>query len=61
VNAHAPAEDKHDDSKDSLCEGLEQVFNHLAKYHVEIMLRDNNAKLGEKIFSNWHLGLRVYV
>jgi hypothetical protein len=51
LNVHAPTENKHDDSKDNFCEGLEQVFNHFPKYHVKILLRDFNAKLGrEDIF-----------
>jgi hypothetical protein len=28
LNVHAPSEEKSDDSKDSFCEELEQVFDH---------------------------------
>jgi hypothetical protein len=43
---HAPSGEKSDDSKDSLYEELEQVFDHCTKYHMEILLKDLNAKLG---------------
>ena len=48
---HAPSEERSDDSKDSFYEELEQVFDHLPKYHMKILLGDFNAKLErEKIF-----------
>jgi hypothetical protein len=46
VNVHAATEEKRDDSKDSLYEELEQVFDHFSKYHMKILLGDFNAKLG---------------
>jgi hypothetical protein len=46
LNAHAPTEEKSDDSKHSFYEELEQVFDHLPKYHTKILLRDFDAKLG---------------
>jgi hypothetical protein len=33
LKGHAPTEEKSDDSKDSLYEELEQVFDHFPKYH----------------------------
>jgi endonuclease/exonuclease/phosphatase family metal-dependent hydrolase len=48
LNAHAPTEEKSDDSKDSFYEELEQVFDHFPKYHMKILLGDFNAKLGRK-------------
>jgi hypothetical protein len=48
LNAHAPTEEKCDDSKDSFYEELEQVFHHFPKYHMKILLRDFNAKLGRE-------------
>jgi exonuclease III len=45
LNAHAPTEEKSDDSKDSFYEELEQVFDHFPKYHMQILLGDFNAKL----------------
>jgi len=45
VNVHAPTEHKHDDSKDNFCEELEQVFDHLPKYDMKILLGDFDAKL----------------
>ena len=39
------------DSKDSFCKDSESVFNHFPNYHMKILLRDFNAKLGrENIF-----------
>ena len=50
LNVHEPSEER-DDSKDSFYEELEQVFGHLPKYHMKIMLGDFNTKLGrEDIF-----------
>ena len=47
----APREDKSDDSKYSFYEELEQVFHHFPQYHMKILLRDFNAKVGrENIF-----------
>jgi hypothetical protein len=45
LNAHAPTEEKSDDSKDSI---YEQVFDHFAKHHMKIPLGDSNAQLGRK-------------
>ena len=51
VNAHAPSEKKSDMLKDSFYAELEQVFDHLPKYHMKILLGDFNAKVGrENIF-----------
>jgi hypothetical protein len=47
----APTEDKCDDTKDSIYEELEGVFNQFPKYHMKILLEDFNAKVGrEDIF-----------
>ena len=51
VNVHALSEEKSDDSKDSFCEELEQVFGHFPNYHMKILLGDFNAIVGrENIF-----------
>jgi len=51
LNVHAPIEEKSDDSKDSFCEELEQVFDHFCKYHTKVLLQDFNAKMErENIF-----------
>jgi len=42
---HAPSEEKSDNSTGRFYEKLEQVFNHLPKYRMKILL-DFNAKLG---------------
>ena len=55
------SQDKSNDSKDSFYEELEQVFEHFPKYHMKIILGDCNVKLGERIFSNRQLGIRVYI
>jgi hypothetical protein len=48
LNAHAPTEEKSDDSKHSFYKELEQIFDHFPKYHMKILLGDFNAKLGRK-------------
>jgi hypothetical protein len=51
LNDHAPPQNKADDVKDSFCEDLERVFGTFPKYHMKILLRDFNAKVGrEDIF-----------
>jgi hypothetical protein len=51
LNVHVPTEDKIDDKKDSFCEELEYIFDNFPKYHMKILLRDFNAKVGgEDIF-----------
>jgi len=51
LNVLAPSEEENDDSKDSFCEELEQVFYNFLKYHMKILLGDFNARVGrENIF-----------
>jgi exonuclease III len=51
LNVHAPKEDKIVDMKASFYEELERVFDKFSKYHMTILLRDFNAKVGrEDIF-----------
>jgi hypothetical protein len=51
LNVHVPTEDKTDDVKYSFYEELERVFDKSPKYHIQILLRDSNAKVGrEDIF-----------
>ena len=45
MNAHAPTEEKRDDSKESLSEEREQVLGHFLKYGVKLLLGDFDAKL----------------
>jgi hypothetical protein len=45
LDLHAPTEDKTDDVKDSFYEELERVFDKFPKYHMNILLRDFNAKV----------------
>jgi hypothetical protein len=47
LNVHAPTEDKIDDMKDRFYEQLEQVFDKFPMYHMNISLRDFNAKVGK--------------
>jgi hypothetical protein len=49
LNAHAPNEDKSEDTKDSFYEDLEQVFSHYIQYPIKILLGDFNAKLGTDV------------
>jgi hypothetical protein len=48
VKAHAPKEEKGDDSKDSFYEELEGVSDHFHKYHMKILLGDFNSKEGRE-------------
>jgi hypothetical protein len=51
LNIHASTEDKTSDVKDSFYEELEYVFDTFPQYHMKILLRDFNAKVGtEDIF-----------
>jgi len=59
LNMHIPCEEMSDDSKDSFYKELEQVLNHLPKFHMKIPLGDL-MQMG-KIFSNRQLGMRVYI
>jgi len=45
LSVHAPTQEKSDDSKDSFYEELEQVFQHLSKYHIKILFGDFNAEV----------------
>jgi len=46
VNVHAPSEIESDELKDSFYEELEEVFDHFPKYHMKILIRDLNVKVG---------------
>jgi hypothetical protein len=61
VNVHAPSEDKSNESKDSFYEELEQVFDHVPKYHMKMLLGDFNAKVGERRCSSQQLDRRVSI
>ena len=48
---HAPSEEKCKDSKDSVYEESEQVFDDFPKYHMKMLLGEFNAKVRrENIF-----------
>ncbi|KAJ4445861.1 hypothetical protein ANN_12546 [Periplaneta americana] len=50
-NAHAHTEEKDDHMKNSFYEKLEHSLDHLPRYHMKVLLRDFNAKVGrEDIF-----------
>jgi hypothetical protein len=61
LNAHAPTEEKNDDSKDSFYVALEQMLDYFPKYHIKILLEILMQNWGERIFSNRQLGMRVYM
>jgi hypothetical protein len=42
---HAPTEDKDDDIRDSFYEELEQVFDQVPRYHINILVGDFSAKV----------------
>jgi hypothetical protein len=61
LNVHAPTEDKTDDLKDRFYEQPESVLDKFPKYHMNIMLVDFNAKVGNKVIfkptngnESWH-------
>jgi len=47
-NIYAPVEEKCGVSKDSFYQELEQVFDHLPKYHTKILLGGFIAKVGKR-------------
>jgi len=51
LNAHTPSEKKSDDSKESCYEELKQVFDHIVKYYIKILLRYLNTVLGKEVRS----------
>jgi hypothetical protein len=52
--------DKIEDSKDSFYEKLERVFDKFPKYHMNILLRDFNAKVGKEVIFKPQLGSKFY-
>jgi hypothetical protein len=61
LNVHAPTEDKTDDMKGSFYKEFEHAFDKLPKYHVKMLLRDFNAKVGKEDISKPTVGMKVYV
>jgi exonuclease III len=61
VNVHVPSEEKSDESKESFYEELEQVFDHLPKCHMKMLLRDFNAKVGRENIFNQQRDRRVSI
>ena len=59
VNVRAPSEEKSNTLKDSFYAELDQVFDHLPKYHMKILLGDFNAKVGRENISNQQSDRRV--
>jgi len=60
LKVRAPSEEKSDHSKYSFNEELEQAFDDFPKYQMKIILGYLMQKMGERIFSNRELGMRVY-
>jgi len=59
VNVHASSEEKSEESTDSFCEELEQVFDHFPKYRMKILLGDFNAKVERENIFKPTIGLTV--
>jgi hypothetical protein len=53
LKTHPSTKDKSDNSKHSSYEELEQVFKHLTKYNMKILLGNFNVKLGRKDIRGW--------
>jgi hypothetical protein len=51
LKVHAPTEDESENSNDSFCEELEQVFDCFSKYYMKILLGYFNENWKERIFS----------
>jgi hypothetical protein len=49
------------DTKDGVCEALEQVFGQFPKHRLKILLRIVKAMLERKIFSNPQFGTPIYM
>jgi hypothetical protein len=52
LNVHAPLEDETDKMKESFYEELQRIFDKLPEYHIEILLRDFNARADGENISN---------
>ena len=49
LNLHAPSEGKSDYSKDRFYEELEQVFDHILKWKVEVKVKQSNYRAGQAL------------
>jgi hypothetical protein len=51
ICAHAPTEEKYDESKETFCEKLDQIYHRAPAHDTKIIIGDPNAKIGqEEIF-----------
>jgi hypothetical protein len=58
---HAPTDDK-DGVKDSYYKEPEHIFDQFPRYHMKILMRDFNAKVGRvDIFKPIKLAMKVYM
>jgi hypothetical protein len=48
MNVHAPSANRNGESKDSLYEELQQVFDHFRTYHMQIVLGCSKPKFGRE-------------
>jgi hypothetical protein len=48
LNANTPSEEKSDDLKESCYEELKQIFDHIAKYYIKILLWYLDTVLGKE-------------
>jgi hypothetical protein len=48
LNVQASMEDKSDDKKHSFCEELGRVVDQFIKYHMNMLLEDLNAEVGNE-------------
>lgn len=62
MNVSASYEDKNNVTKDSLYEELDCIFDHFPKYlHEKFCWEIFMQMSGQNLFSDWHLGMRVYM
>ena len=45
---HTPSEEKSEDSKESICEELEQLFDHFPRHRMSNLLGELIARLGKE-------------
>jgi hypothetical protein len=53
---HAATGDISNDTNDSFCEEVAQVFSELPKYHMKILVQAFNVKVGRENISNLTIG-----
>ena len=56
ISAHAPTEDRDEETKDTFYDNLEEIITKAPKYDIKIILGDFNVKLGKETILQPHVG-----